>query len=84
MRNAEELKNLERLLRQLICLWSFDTRQDAQVLRTLSEQLRTLEELRILREQEQHEELTVRALLRSLALRALLVTHLACAHASLT
>ena len=43
------------------------------------EQLRTLEELRILREQEQHEELAVRALrildvralLRSLALRAL-------------
>ena len=67
-------------------------RQDAQVLRTFLEQLRTLEELRILREQEQHEELAVRALrilavralLRNLALRAFLVKHLACAHASLT
>ena len=62
------------------------------MLRTLSEQLRTLEELRILREQEQHEELAVRALriltmrslLRNLALRALLVKHLACVQASLT
>ena len=62
-------------------------RQDAQVLRTLLEQLRTLEELRILKEQEQHEELAVRALrilavralLRNLALRALLVKHLSCA-----
>ena len=34
------------------------------------EQLRTLEELRILREQEQHEELAVRAL-KKLAVRAL-------------
>ena len=67
-------------------------RQDAQVLRTLSEQPRTLEELRVLKEQEQHEELAVRALrilavralLRNLALRALLVKHLACAQASLT
>ena len=56
MRNAEELKNLQRLLRQLICLWSFDTRRDAQVLRTLPEELRALEEL------EQHEEFAVRAL----------------------
>ena len=60
--------------------------------RTLSEQLRTVEELRILKEQEQHEEfsvralriLAVRALLRNLALRALKVKHLACARASLT
>ena len=37
----------------------------------MSEQLRTLEELRILEEQEQHEELAVRAL-KNLALRALL------------
>ena len=58
----------------------------------MSEQLRTLEEeLRTL-EREQHEELAVRALrilavralLRSLALRALLVKHLAWAQASLT
>ena len=54
--------------------------------KTLAEELRTFEE------QEQHEELVVRALrilavralLMSLALRALLVKHLACAQASLT
>ena len=67
----------------------------------MPEQLRTLgEELGILEEQEQHEELAVRALknlavralqilavralLRNLALRALLLKHLACAQASLT
>ena len=49
----------------------------------MTEELRTLEELRILREQEQHEELVVRAL-RILAVRALLRKHLACAQASLT
>ena len=44
---------------------------DVQVLRTLPEQLRTLgEELRTLEEQEQHEELAVRAL-KNLAVRAL-------------
>ena len=76
---------MQRLLRQLRCMWSFDTRQDAQVLRTLSEQLRTLEE------QEQYEEfamralriLAVRALLRNLALRALKMKHLAYAQSSL-
>ena len=60
-------------------------------LRTLEELLRTFEELRIWEEQEQHEELALRALkilamralLRNLALRALLVKHLACAQASL-
>ena len=65
LRNAKELKNLQRLLRKLICLWSFDTRRYAQVLRTLPEELRTLEEL------EQHEEFAVRAL-QSWAVRALL------------
>ena len=63
------------------------------MLRIWSEQLKALaEELRTLEEQEQHEEfavralriLAVRALLRNLALRALLVKHLACAQASLT
>ena len=70
------------------------------MLRTLPEQRRTLgEELRILEEQEQHEELAVRALknlavralkilavralLRNLAVRAHLVKHLACERASL-
>ena len=62
------------------------------MLRIWSEQLRTYaEELRILEEQEQHEELAmralrilaVRALLRNLALRALKVKHLAYAQASL-
>ena len=57
-----------------------------------SEQLRTYaEELRILEEQEQREELAVRALrilavralLRNLALRALKEKHLTCAQASL-
>ena len=59
----------------------------------MSERPKTLvEELRTFEEQEQHEELAVRALrilavralLRDLALRALLVKHLACAQASLT
>ena len=69
-------------------------RKDAQVLRTLQEELRVLmpEEFVQPEEQEQHEELAVRALrilavralLRNLALRALLVKHLACAQASLT
>ena len=57
----------------------------------MPEQLRTLEELRILEEQEQREELAVRALknlavralLRNLAVRALGVTHLAYEQASL-
>ena len=62
------------------------------MLRIWSEQLRTYaEELRILEEQEQREELavralrilSVRALLRNLALRALKVKHLAYAQASL-
>ena len=57
LRNAEELKNLQRLLRQLICLWSFDTRRYAQVLRTLPEELRVLE----LEELGQLEELAMRA-----------------------
>ena len=60
--------------------------------RIWSEQLRTLaEELRIWKEQEQHEELAVRALrilavralLRNLAVRALRVKHLAYEQASL-
>ena len=58
----------------------------------MTELLRILEEvLRTLEEQEQHEELVlkilklqvVRALLRSLAVRALMVKHLAYAQASL-
>ena len=66
--------------------------QGAQVQRILSEQLRTLvEELRTLEEREQLEELAVRALknlavralLRNLAVRAQLVKHLACERASL-
>ena len=67
-------------------------RPDAQVLRTLSGQLRTVEEvLRTLVEQEKHEEfalkilkfLAVRAQLRNLALKALKVKHLAYAQDSL-
>ena len=57
----------------------------------MEEELRTLEELRILEEQEQREELAVRdlrilavrALLRNLTWRALRVKHLAYEQASL-
>ena len=66
MRNLEELKNLQKLLRQLICPRSFDTRRDAQVLRTLPEEQRVLQ----LEELEQLEEYTARAWM-SLAMRAL-------------
>ena len=53
------------------------------MLRIWSEQLRTLaEELRTLEEQEQLEELAVRAL-KNLAVRALLMKHLAYEQASL-
>ena len=87
MRNTEELKNFLRLLRQLICLRSFDTWRDAQVQRTLPEELRTLE----LEELGQLEEFSVmplknwavRALLRSLAMRALKKKHWAYVQASL-
>ena len=63
------------------------------MLRIWSEQLRTLaEELRTLEEREQHEELAVRALkilavralLRNLAMRALKMKHLDYEQASLT
>ena len=77
MRNAEELKNLLRLLRQLICLWSFDTRRYAQVLRTLPKELRVLK----LEELGQLEELAVRGL-KSWAMRALKQRHWACVQAS--
>ena len=65
--------------------------QDAQVPKIWTEQLKTLsEELRTLEELEQLEELAVRALrildvralLRNWAVRALRVKHLAYAHAS--
>ena len=65
-------------------MWSFGTWRDEQVLRIWSEQPKTLaEELKILEEQEQHEELAVRALLRNLAMRALRMKHLAYEQASL-
>ena len=79
---AATLKDLQRLLRQLRCLWSFDTRRDAQVLRTLPEELRVLkpEEFVQLEKLGQLEEfalvaprrLAVRALKKNLAVRALL------------
>ena len=85
MKTEEELKNLQMLLRQLRCMWSFGTWRDAQVPRIWSEELRTLsEELRTLKEGlEQLEELAVRAYLRKLVVRALKKRHLACAQASL-
>ena len=42
-KTEEELKNLQKLLRQLRCLWSFGKWQDAQVPRTLPEELRVLQ-----------------------------------------
>ena len=66
--------------------------QDAQVPKIWSKQLKTLsEELRTLEEEEQNEELAVRALkilalrafLRSLAVRALKEKHWTCGQASL-
>ena len=70
-----QLRNLQMLLRQLRCLWSFGAWQDAQVQRICSEQLKTLsEELRTLTEEA--EEFAVRAL-RNLAERALKLKHLA-------
>ena len=57
LRVAGELKNFLRILRQFIFLWSFDTRQDAQVQRTLPEELRVLQP----EELEQLEEYAVRA-----------------------
>ena len=91
MKNLVQLRNLLRHQRQWRCLQSFGTRPDAQVLRTLMEQLRTLEEVLTILKREQHEELAVRALkilavralLRNLAVRAQLVKHLACERASL-
>ena len=85
MKNLVQLRNLLRHQRQWRCLQSFGTWPDAQVLRTLEE------ELRISEEQEQHEELVlkilkilaVRAQLRNLAVRALLVKHLAYVQVSL-
>ena len=64
MKILVKLRNSLRHQRQWRCLQSFSMWPDVQVLRTLSEQLRTLEE------QEQREELAVRAL-KKLAVRAL-------------
>ena len=78
----DEMKNLLKLLRKLICQWSFGTWRDAHVLRTLPEELRVLkpEELVQLEELGQLEEiysvalrkLAVGALKKNLAMRALL------------
>ena len=68
-----ELKNLLKLLRQLICQWSFGTWRDAQVVRTLPKELRVLkpEEFQQLEELGQLEEIALVAL-RRLVVRALL------------
>ena len=77
MKTEEELKNLQMLLRQLRCLWSFGKRRDAQVPRTLQAQLKVLQ----LEEPELLEEYALRAL-KSLAVRALL-RKVVCEQASL-
>ena len=77
MRTEEELKNLQMLLKQLRCLWSFGKRRDAQVLRTLQEQLKILH----LEELEQLEEFALRAQ-KSLAVRAFLRYLVVCELAS--
>ena len=66
LRTKEELKNLQMLLKQLRCLWSFGKRRDAQVMRTLQQQLKVVQQ----EELDQLEEHVVRAL-KSLAVRAL-------------
>ena len=73
------------LQRQLRCLLSFGTWRDAQVLRILTEELRTSEELEQLEELAMRalKNLAVRALLRNLAVRAFQAKHLAYVQASL-
>ena len=65
MKNLVQLRNSLKHQMQWRCLQSFGMWPDVQVLRNLPEQLRTL------KEQEQHEALAVRAL-KILAERALL------------
>ena len=65
----DELKNLLKLLRQLICQWSFGTWRDAQVLRSLPEELRVLKP----EEFEQPEELGQLEEIAFVALRKLVV-----------
>ena len=67
LKTNEELKNLQKLLRQLRCLWSFGKWRDAPVLRTLPKELRVLQP----EEVEQFEGFVVRAQM-SLVVRALL------------
>ena len=57
LKTEEELKNLQKLLKQLIFQWSFGKRRDAKVLRTLLEELRVLQP----EELEQTKEYVVRA-----------------------
>ena len=71
LRILVQLRNLQMLLRQLRCLGSVGMWRDAQVPKLLSEQLKTLLEVLRTLEEEQTEELAVRAL-KNLALRALL------------
>ena len=80
-----EPKNFQRLLRQWRCLSSFGTRRDVQVLRIWTEELRTLVELVQLEEFAVRalKNLAMRALLRSLAVRAYTMKHWACEQASL-
>ena len=93
MKNLVKLRNLLRHQRQWRCLQSFGMWPGEQVLRTLPEQLRTLEELVQLEELAVRalkrlavralKILAVRALLRNLTVRAQLLKHLACERAYL-
>ena len=71
-----ELKNLLKLLRQLICQRSFDTWRGAHVPRTLPEELRVLKPEEFVQLEEfasvALRKLAVRALQKNLAMRALL------------
>ena len=78
-----ELINLQMLLKQLRNLQSVDLLQDIQELRTLQQQPRIVWQQRGLAKPLKKLP-ALKLALKNLALRALLVKHLACAQASLT
>ena len=84
LRNLGQLRSLQGLLRQWICLQSSDMWQDALEQKILLQHLKTFaEELRTLEEQAQSEEFAVRALKKLAVSELLRKKHLACEQASL-